>query len=65
MEELRVLFSQFGLPECIVSDNGTCFKSVEFNEFLKRQVVKHIVSAPYHPSTNVLAERALQVVKYQ
>ncbi len=36
---------------------------MEFNEFLKRQGVKHIVSAPYHPTTNGLAERAVQVVK--
>ena len=63
IEELRFLFSQFGLPECIVSDNGTCFTSAEFKQFLKRQGIKHIVSAPYHPSTNGLAERVVQVVK--
>ncbi len=63
MEELRVLFSQVGLAECFVSDNGTYFTSVQFNEFLKRQGVKHIVSAPYTPSTNWLAEREVKVVK--
>ena len=63
IEELRFLFSQFGLPECIVSDNGTCFTSHEFKEFLKRHGVNHITSAPYHPASNGLAERAVQVVK--
>ena len=29
IEELRPLFAQFGLPETIVTDNGTCFVSVE------------------------------------
>ena len=63
IEELRFLFSQFGLPECIISDNGTYFTSQEFREFLKRHGVNHITSAPYHPASNGLAERAVQVVK--
>ena len=63
LEELRFLFSQFGLPECIVSDNGTCFTSQEFKAFLQRHGVNHITSAPYHPASNGLAERAVQVVK--
>ena len=61
--ELRFLFSQFGLPECIVSDNGTCFTSHEFKEFLKRHGINHIFSVPYHPASNGLAEQAVQVVK--
>ena len=63
IEELRVLFSQFGIPETIVSDNGTCFTSVEFKQFLKKNGIVQILSAPYHPSTNGLAERAVQVAK--
>ena len=63
IEELRFLFSQFGLPESIVSDNGTCFTSSTFNSFLKQHGIAHITSAPYHPSTNGLAERSVQLVK--
>ena len=62
IEELRFLVSQFGLPERIVSDNNTCFTSHEFKEFLKRHGIDHIVSAPYHPASNGLAERAVQAV---
>ena len=63
IQELRTLFAQFGLPETIVTDNGSCFVSEEFEAFLKENGIMHITSALYHPSTNGLAERAVQVLK--
>ena len=63
IELSRVLFSQFGIPEVLVTDNGPCFVSEEFEIFLAKNGVKHITSAPYHPATNGLAERAVQTVK--
>ena len=56
IEELRTLFAQFGIPETIVSDNGLCFVSAEFEAFLENNGIKHITSAPYHPASNGLAE---------
>ena len=63
IEELRSVFARFGLPETIVTDNGTSFISAEFEKFLRGNGIKHITSAPYHPATNGLAERAVQIVK--
>ena len=63
IEELRTVFSSFGLPETIVTDNGSGFTSGEFKEFLRGNGVRHITSAPYHPTSNGLAERAVQIVK--
>ena len=63
IEKLRTSFAQFGLPETIVSDNGTCFVSEEFESFLQANGIKHVTSALYHPSSNGLAERAVQIVK--
>ncbi len=59
----RTLFAQFGIPEVVVTDNGSCFVSEDFETFLVTNGTKHITSAPYHPSTNGLAERAVQTVK--
>ena len=37
--------------------------SAEFSEFMARNGIRHIKSAPYHPATNGLAERAVQTFK--
>ena len=63
IEELRTVFSRFGIPEVIVTDNGACFTSSDFESFLQYNGVKHLTPAPYHPSSNGLAERAIQIVR--
>lgn len=60
---LRYLFSSYGLPVEIVSDNGPQFVSEEFEIFLKENGVRHIRSAPYHPASNGEAERAVRTFK--
>ena len=60
---LRSVFAQFGLPSVIVSDNGRNFTSCEFEHFLTRNSIKHLLSSPYHPSSNGLAERGVQIFK--
>ena len=52
-----------GLPVSIVSDNGPCFVSSEFKEFMGFCGIHHILSACYKPSTNGLAERLVQTLK--
>lgn len=52
---LRQSFSQHGIPEIIVSDNGSCFTSEEFQDFVEKNGIRHITLAPYHPSSNGLA----------
>ena len=63
IEKLRVTFATHRLPETLVSDNGPTFVSGEFEEFMRRNGIKHLTTAPYHPSSNGLAERAVQTVK--
>ena len=59
IQVLRGLFSHYGVPEVLVSDNGPQFTSEEFASFLISNGVKHTRSAPFHPVTNSLAERFL------
>ncbi len=54
IELSRTLFAQFGIPEVVVTDNGSCFVSEDFGTFLVTIGIKHVTSAPYHPSTNGL-----------
>ena len=61
--ELRRLFSCYGPPEQVVSDNGPQFVSEEFKVFLKSNGVKHIRCSPYHPSSNGAVERFVQTFK--
>ena len=63
VDELCKLFSSFGLPEQIVTDSGPQFISEEFGVFTKMNGIKHIKSAPYHPSTNGAVERLVQTFK--
>ena len=57
------MFATHGLPETMVSDNGTVFRSMEFSEFCRRNHIRHIRTAPYHPASNGKVERAVQTFK--
>ena len=63
IDKLRLVFATHGLPEVLVSDNGTSFTSEEFAAFVHGNGIKHLTSAPYHPAANGLAERAVQTLK--
>jgi len=65
IEHLHSIFATHGLPEMLVSDNGSVFTSVEFDNFTKQNGILHLKSAPYHPAaaSNGLAERAVQTFK--
>lgn len=60
---LKDLFARFGLPNTIVSGNGTAFVSKEFERFLEINGIKHVTSPVGHPATNGQAENVVKTIK--
>lgn len=63
MYMLRNIFASYGLPEQLVTDNGPQFTSQEFAELMRQNGSKHILTAPYHPSSNGAVECSVQTFK--
>jgi transposase InsO family protein len=61
--KLRECFARYGIPECIVSDNGSQLTSETFKIFTKMNNIKHIFTPPYHPKSNGLAENGVRNFK--
>ena len=62
--ELRKLLVQsHGIPEIVVSASGTAFTGKEFYEFMVRNGIWYLRTAPYHTATNGLVEHAIQTLK--
>lgn len=58
---LDQVFTKFGVPEILISDNGTPFVSKNFEDFLKQYNIKQWKNAVYHPQHNP-AERPNKVI---
>ena len=48
----KQIFHIYGVPESIVSDNGSQFRANDFNAFLTSYGIKHIYTALYSPQSN-------------
>ena len=63
LRQMDSIFADRGLPTTIVSDNGPQFTSKAFIEHMKVKNIKHVLTPPYHPASNGLAEVAVGIVK--
>ena len=63
IKELRLVFTELGRPFVLRSDNGPCYSSREFHNFLNFYQVDHITSSPHHPQSNGFAEALVGITK--
>jgi hypothetical protein len=57
------IFSRFGIPKVVISDNGKHFCNRPFKVLLKKYGVVHRLSTSYHPQTCRQVELANREIK--
>ena len=60
---LKTIFSESGVPNILIMDNGRQYCSEEFKDFSLEWSFVHKTSSPYYPKGNFYAEQAVGVVK--
>lgn len=63
IDGLKRIFSEYGVPERLISDNGRQYDSAEFKNFAKVWEFDHITSSPHYPQSNGFIERTIQTIK--
>ena len=60
---MQSIFSKYGWPDTLVTDNGPCYTSKEFQILMQSMSVNHLTSSPHYPQSNGLAEQFVGIVK--
>jgi transposase InsO family protein len=60
---VRSIFSEQGIPETLICDNGTQFTSAQFQDLVKRYDFRGVTLSPYYPKGHGFIERLVQTVK--
>ena len=63
IKELGMIFTEFGRPFILRSNNGPCYHSREFPQFLKFYQINHTTSSSHHPQSNGFAEVLVGISK--
>ena len=58
------IFSRFGTPRALITDNGTHFCNKVIDKVLQKYGVRHRTSLAYHPQSNGQAEVSNHEIKY-
>jgi hypothetical protein len=60
---MEQMFAKYGIPEKMITDNGTQYVSDEFKKFSREYGFDHSTTSPRFPQANGKAERAVGVCK--
>ncbi|XP_028404008.1 uncharacterized protein K02A2.6-like [Dendronephthya gigantea] len=60
---VRSIFSEQGIPETLICDNGSQFTSAQFQDLAKRYGFRVVTSSPHYPKGHGFIERQVQTVK--
>ena len=60
---LKTIFSEYGLPEELASDQGTQFTSEQYTSFAKEYNIKITHSSPRYPQSNGFIESMVKITK--
>ena len=63
IKELGMTFTEFGHPFVLKGDNGMCYNSREFHNFLEFYKIYHITSSLHYPQNNGFAEALVGILK--
>ena len=61
--QMKLVFSEYGWPETIISGNGSCYSAEAFTKLMKEYSVNHITSCLHYLQSNGLVKKYIQIVK--
>ena len=61
--QCKLIFSEYGWPETLISDNGPCCTSHAFTSVMQSYNVSHITSSLHYLQSLVIGEKYVQIVK--
>ncbi|UYV68829.1 hypothetical protein LAZ67_6001150 [Cordylochernes scorpioides] len=62
LKVMKSFVNDFGLPDKIISDRGSCFTSRQFEEFCRGNGIHHTLNSTKHPQGNGMVERVNRTV---
>ena len=61
---MQSIFPEYGWPNTLVTDNGPCHTSKEFQILMQSMSVNHLTSSPHYLQSNGLAEKFVGIIKH-
>ena len=64
IQKLKSVVARYEIPEELISDNGTPFKSLQLDEFKTKYGFKHNTSSPHHLLWPIIQPQSQQLERH-